>query len=187
MNKESEFPTYPPLFFVRISENFRNFFLRLNRRFTHPNMVLWEMTHGLWLAAGISVAAELGLADLLKEKPRTTDELGELTGMHKESLYRIMRMLASHGIFREQKNKKFSSTPLAKPLQEDQIRYLILLHLNPTHFQMFAELMTSVKTGNTVSGELSGSVLFDHIANDEQKKTLSSVIRIPLPKKFSLV
>lgn len=169
MHKESEFPTYPPLFFVRITANFRNFFLRLNRRFTHPNMVLWEMTHGLWLAAGISVAAELGLADLLKEKPRTIDELAELTGMHKESLYRIMRMLASHGIFREQRGKKFASTPLAKPLQEDQIKYLILAHVNPRHFQMFGEIMTTVQTGRPVSGEVSGNTLFERIGSNEQK------------------
>jgi len=169
MSQKTEFPTYPPLFFVRITENLRNFFLRMNRRFTHPNVVLWEMTHGLWLAAGIRVAAALGLADLLKEKSLTTDELAELTGMHEESLYRIMRMLASQGIFREQRGKKFSSTPLAKPLQEDQIRYLILTHVNPRHFQMFSEIMTSVKTGKAVSGETSGTALFERIGNDEKK------------------
>jgi hypothetical protein len=169
MKNEKEFPAYPPLVFVRITQNFRNFLLRIHRRFTHPNVVLWEMVHNLWLAAGISVAAELGIADLLKEGPLTTGELARMTGTHEGALYRVMRMLASHGIFKETRNNRFASTRLSKSLQDDQIRYLILLHLTPKHFNMFGEIMTSVRTGKNVSVELEGSALFAHIAGDETR------------------
>ncbi len=98
MKREKEFPVYPPLFFVRITEKLRVFFLRLNRRFTHPNVVMWEMVHNFWLAAGIGVVAELGIADLLKNGPRPISELAERTSTHEDSLYRVMRMLAAHGI-----------------------------------------------------------------------------------------
>ena len=118
MKNSEEFPTYPPLFFVRITARFRNFLLRLNRKLTHPNMVVWEMIHNFWLAAGIGVAAELGIADLLRKNPLSIDELAESTGTHPSSLYRVMRMLATQGIFREIGGKRFTSTPLSKPLQE---------------------------------------------------------------------
>ncbi len=169
MNNAKEFPTYPPLFFVRITEKLRQFFLRLNRRFTHPNMVLWDMVHNFWVAAGIGVVAELGIADLVKNGPRAIDDLASQTGTHPESLYRVMRMLATQGIFRELRGKRFASTPLANQLRDDQIRYILMLHLDPRHFQMFSKLMTSVKTGSNVTGEFEGGELFEHIGSDQKR------------------
>ena len=190
MRNDPDLPSYPPLFFVRITQKIRFFFLRMNRRFTHPNVVMWEMAHNMWLAAGISVAAELGIADLLKEGPESIENLAAQTSTHSASLYRTMRMLASHGIFREMKGRKFKSTPLARPLEDDQIRYLILLHLNRNQFRLFGDLMDSVKTGKTVLKEHSGKALFEHFANDPQKnewfnRAMSSASRMQIPVLLS--
>jgi len=164
-----DIPSYPPLFFVRMTEKIRHFLLKMNRRFTHPNVVMWEMAHHMWLAAGISVVAELGIADTLRKGARPVSELADLSKTHEESLYRVMRMLASQGIFKELKDRRFASTPLAVPLRDDQIRYLILLHLNRNQFEVFGQLMHSVRSGETVKGDHSGRALFDHIGNDEKK------------------
>ncbi len=185
-----EIPTYPPLWFVRITQRIRHFFLRMNRRFTHPNVVVWEMVHNMWLAAGISVAAELGIADLVKEGPRNIEDLALRTGTHSDSLYRVMRMLASHGIFEEVGGRQFKINSLAVPLQEDQIRYLILLHLSRNHFEMFGGLMESVRTGNTVSGEHSGRALFDHIGSEEKRnewfnKAMTGISKMQVPTLLS--
>ncbi len=167
---DPDLPTYPPLFFVRMTQKIRAFFLRMNRRFTHPNVVMWEMAHNMWLAAGISVVTELGIADLLKQGPRSIDDLASHTNTHADSLYRVMRMLASQGIFKEKKGRYFDLTPLAVPLQEDQIRYLILIHLNRNQFRMFGELMESVRTGATIFGKKTGTALFDFIGSEDQRK-----------------
>lgn len=183
-------PSYPPLYLVRITNRMRQFFLRLNRRFTHPNVVMWEMIHNMWLAAGISVVAELGIADLLKDGPKDIDDLATKTSTHSDSLYRVMRMLASQGIFRELKGKRFNSTSLARPLEEDQIRYMILVHLNRNQFAMFGELMKSVRTGDTVSGDRSGKALFDHIRDEDKRnewfnKAMSSASKMQVPALLS--
>ena len=170
MRTDPELPSYPPLWFVRISQKIRLFFLRMNRRFTHPNFVMWELAQNMWLAAGISVVAELGIADLVKEGPVSIKDLADQTGTHEESLYRVMRMLASQGIFRELREQRFESNFLAVPLQEDQIRYLMLLHLNRNQFQIFGNLMKSVRTGKPVSEDLSAEALFDRRENNELKK-----------------
>ncbi len=185
-----DLPSYPPLFFVRITQNIRLFFLRMNRRFTHPNVVMWEMAHNMWLAAGISVAAELGIADLVKNGPRSIDDLADQTNTHSDSLYRVLRMLASQGIFKEIKGRRFETTSLAVPLQDDQIRYLVLIHLNRNQFRVFGELMESVRTGKTVLNEHSGRALFDHIGNDEQRnewfnKAMTSASKMQLPALLS--
>ncbi len=169
MNGDKEFPVYPPLFIVRATEKFRNFCLRLNRRFTHPNVVLWEMAHNMWVSAGIGVVAQLGIADLLKGGPMSISTLAEKTETHPESLYRLMRMLSSQGLFREMKDGRFTVTPFSKPLQEDQIRYLISNHLSPGHFQLFGGMMTTIKTGENVHGASSGSQLFDKMEADEAR------------------
>ena len=85
MRNDPDLPSYPPLWFVLLTQKIRHFFLRMNRRFTHPNVVMWEMAHNMWLAAGISVAAELGIADLLKEGPRSIDDLASRTATHPDS------------------------------------------------------------------------------------------------------
>ena len=146
MKGKIQIPHYPPLFFIKMTERLRYFFLRLYRKFTHPNVAVFEMVHHFWLAAAIGVAGELGLADILKEGPKAIGELASITGTNEESLYRLLRMLASNDIFREKHNRLFVLTPLAKALQEDQVKYLVTSHLTKLHFQMFSELMYSVRS-----------------------------------------
>lgn len=151
---------------------------------------MWEMAHNMWLAAGISVAAELGIADLVKEGPRSIDDLADQTKTHPESLYRVMRMLASQGIFKEINGRRFETTSLAVPLQDDQIRYLVLIHLNRNQFRVFGELMESVRSGATISKEHTGKALFDHIGNDERKnewfnKAMTSASKMQVPALLS--
>lgn len=191
MKNNPELPTYPPYFFVKITEKIRRFFLRMNRRFTKPDVAIWEMVLNMWLAAGISVVAELGIADLLKDGPKSIDQLAALTNTHTDSLYRVMRMVSSHGIFREKKGRRFELTSLAEPLQDDRIRYMILVHLRPYHFEMFGSLIKSVRTGKTVSGESSGRALFDYLGNEETRnewfnKAMTNISRMQLPALLSV-
>jgi hypothetical protein len=61
-----------------------------------------------------NVAAELGIADLLKDSPRTIDNLAQATGAHPPSLYRLLRLLASEGVFIEQEQGQFALTPVLR-------------------------------------------------------------------------
>jgi Dimerisation domain len=47
----------------------------------------------------IHVAAALGIADLLAHGPRASDELAESAGAYPDALYRLLRALASVGVF----------------------------------------------------------------------------------------
>jgi sugar-specific transcriptional regulator TrmB len=85
-----------------------------------------ELLFGLqwgWLASrGIHVAAELGIADLLRDGPKTVDHLASATGAHRQSLYRLLRMLASYGVFAEDSAGRFDLTPAAELLQTGVLR-----------------------------------------------------------------
>ena len=62
-------------------------------------VAMLQMIAGFWVSRAIYVAAKLGIADLLKDQPKSSDELARATGTHAPSLYRVLRALASVGVF----------------------------------------------------------------------------------------
>ncbi len=86
----------------------------------HPSAVvsLRELIGGMRVTQLIYVAAKLGIADLLKDGSKSIDELASKVGAHPQALYRVLRALASIGIFAEVGNRQFELTALAEPLQD---------------------------------------------------------------------
>src|ERR687886_2053389 len=76
-----------------------------------PRDTLLQMTNAFQLSQAIYVAATLGIADLLEDGPRSADDLAKTTGTHTPSLLRLLRALASVGIFSEI-DSCFEVTPL---------------------------------------------------------------------------
>jgi SAM-dependent methyltransferase len=87
---------------------------------TQTSQQLLQMMTGGWITQAIYVAAELGIADLLIDGPLTAEELAEKTNSHSGSLYRVLRALASVGIFSEDEIQRFSLTTLAENLLSDR-------------------------------------------------------------------
>jgi hypothetical protein len=78
----------------------------------------------------LALAAKLGLADLLKDGPRGAGELAAATQTHAPSLARVLRLLASAGVFAERPDGRFALTPVGEPLRADalgSVRALVLL------------------------------------------------------------
>ena len=114
-----------------------------------PAQTLLQMTSGYWISQMIYVAAKLGIADVLREGPRTCDELAQATGMHARSLYRVMRALASIGVFSESDGGRFAVTPLAELLRSGEpgsMRALAIM-LGEESYRAWGDLLYSVKTG----------------------------------------
>ena len=68
---------------------------------------LLQMTNAFQVSQAIHVAATLGIADLLEGESKSADELAEATGAHALTLYRLLRALASVGIFAEETDGRF--------------------------------------------------------------------------------
>src|SRR6185503_10985490 len=84
-----------------------------------PAAILLQMMDGIKVTQLIHVAAVLGLADLLRDGARTSDDLAAAVDAHPGALYRVLRALAGLGIFRETDCRRFELTPLAEPLRSD--------------------------------------------------------------------
>jgi SAM-dependent methyltransferase len=65
----------------------------------------------------IAVSSELAIPDLLADGPRTAAALARATGSHDDALYRLMRGLASAGVFAELPRRRFALTPISQLLR----------------------------------------------------------------------
>ncbi|HEY2107747.1 MAG TPA: methyltransferase dimerization domain-containing protein, partial [Candidatus Binataceae bacterium] len=70
-----------------------------------------EAITGFWLSQAIYVAAKLGIADLVEEGPKTSEELARAAGANAFALHRVLRALASVGIFHQDDSGRFGQTP----------------------------------------------------------------------------
>jgi len=81
--------------------------------------VLADLIAGKWTSQAISVAAELGVADILKDGPRSALEIADAVGVSEDGVYRLLRALASVGIFSTVAPRRFALTPLGEYLRRD--------------------------------------------------------------------
>jgi hypothetical protein len=78
-----------------------------------------DLIMGFVPAQAVAVAAELGIADLVAREPMTAEQLAAVTHSHPRTLFRLLRYLASIGIFHADENNRFSLTPMASLLRSD--------------------------------------------------------------------
>lgn len=115
-----------------------------------PPLAMLQMISGFWVSRTIYIAAKLGLADLIAQGPRTAEDLAAQTGTHARSLYRVLRALASLGIFKEEADGRFSQTQLSETLRSEvpgSMRWAAMVELGQEHFPAWGNVMHSVKTG----------------------------------------
>ncbi|MBV8121555.1 MAG: methyltransferase [Alphaproteobacteria bacterium] len=86
---------------------------------TDPSIELMRLINGYQVSQALHVAATLGIADQLKDGPKSYDAVAHACGAHPPSLYRLLRALAAVGVFHESGNKQFSLTPLGFCLTSD--------------------------------------------------------------------
>ena len=98
------------------------------------------------------MAAELGIADLLADGARTSDELARATDSHPGALSRLLRALASLGVFSEVKPKRFGLTPMAEALKADapaSLRSWAIHACGDVQWRTWGQLGYSVETGRS--------------------------------------
>ncbi len=130
-----------------------------------PQIMMLQMINAYRLSQNISVAAQLGIADLLADQPKGVVEMAEKTATHPQSLYRLLRTLASFGIFAELEEQQFRLTPRAALLQSDvpgSLRGYAMVIGTKWHWQMWKDILYSVKTGDSAFEHLQGMGFEDY-------------------------
>ena len=120
---------------------------------------------GYWVSQMISVAANLGLADLIDDAPKTADELAVLTHAHAPSLHRLLRALVGGGLLTQLADGRFGLTPVGEQLRTTDARSQRSLAtlLGEEHYRAWGQLYDTVMTGNTAFDSVFGCSLFEYL------------------------
>ncbi|HVF02191.1 MAG TPA: methyltransferase [Rubrobacteraceae bacterium] len=140
-----------------------------------PRDALLRMNNAFQASQAIHVAATLGIADLLEDGPRSADELAEATGTHGPTLYRLLRALASVGVFAEQTDGRFGSTPFAEYLRTDapgSLRGWAMYIGQPSFWTSWGHLLDSVRTGEPAFPEVNGTNAWEYLAAHPEESAI---------------
>lgn len=136
---------------------------------------LRRLIHGGRVAQAVHVAATLGIADLLAEGPRTSDELARATETHEDSLYRLLRALAREGVLSEGPGRTFSLTELGEGLRSDvpgSMRSMAEFFGRPYHWNAWSQLLHSVRTGENAFAALNGRSVWKYRAEHPEESEI---------------
>ena len=140
-----------------------------------PSVMLKRLTDGYQVSQAIYVAATLGIADLLKDGPRDSDDLATATNTHPRTLYRLLRALASVGVFHEKSDRRFALTPLGDCLRSDApepVGGWAAYIGRPYYWQAWAYLVESVRTGENAFRHLHGIGNWEYRARHPEEGAL---------------
>ena len=84
-----------------------------------PQASMFQIISGFWISRAVYIIAKLGIPDLLKDGPKSANELAADTATHAPSLYRVLRALVSVGVLSGNEEGQFSLTPLSETLVTD--------------------------------------------------------------------
>lgn len=136
-----------------------------------PQAQLGEMITGYWISQAIYAAAKFGIADLLKNGPKSLDELANATNTKSDLLYRLLRALASVGVFAEEGDKQFRLTPVAEPLQSNVpgSQRALALMMGENQYRAWGNLADTIQTGDNAYEKIFGKPIFEHLAEEPDK------------------
>jgi O-methyltransferase domain len=142
-----------------------------------PVAKMLDLISGMMSARAVQVAADLGIADYLTARPKRADELAALTGSDPVALHRLLRYLASIGVFVELDGGAFGHTPLSRLLRSgpnapDSLRDLARMWGDRWMCNAWGDLGHSMRTGRPAVDEQVGENLFEYFAHQDPEAGL---------------
>ena len=83
-----------------------------------PEAVLWDFLRGAMMTKALGIVADLRIAEALAGGPRPVEALAREAGVDADALHRLLRALASDGVFAEEEPGVFAHTDESKLLLE---------------------------------------------------------------------
>jgi hypothetical protein len=182
-------PRQPPAFAIRAVQWLHSKLTGLANKLLPPEVRVMMMAGGAMQSQALHAAAKLRLPDLVAEGVDSIDDLARATGTHRDSLYRLMRALASVGVFEEDGHGRFKSTPLAEKIcsdRPDSVRLLALLIGHSSWRDPWGNILHSIETGESAFEHVFGKKYFEYLDDhpdtaDVFNQWMSQVSRMSAP------
>jgi hypothetical protein len=138
-----------------------------------PHEQILSIISGYWQANALGLAAKLGLADLLGERPAQVEELASKTGANTEALFRLLRALESIGIFTQTDRRAFANTPASELLRRNHsdsqaAGVLHQLCRGNGCYEAWNEFEHTIMTGESSINKIYGCGFFEFLAKEPQ-------------------
>lgn len=140
-----------------------------------PPQMMFQMLTGAWVTKSISVIAELAIADTLAGGPKSVGAIAAETGTHEDSLYRVMRLLASTGVFVEMPGKVFSLTPLSSLLVSTNpqgMRNTVRMMTQGEHWNAWSKLIDVVRSGGIATDIAEGCDIWEYFRKNPERAAI---------------
>ena len=136
---------------------------------------LRQLIMGFRVTQLIYVAAKLELSEFLASGPLTAQELASMVGVDADALYRLLRALASLGIFVETTDAHFEVTPAARLLQRNtpgSLRSTAMLYGDEMLWRAYGRMSYAIETGRSAFEHIYGQPLYDYLGEHPSSATL---------------
>ncbi|HEX2131379.1 MAG TPA: methyltransferase [Actinophytocola sp.] len=120
---------------------------------------------GSWVAQCCYAVAKLGVPDLLADGPRTVSDLAERSGADPDALARLLRGMASIGLFRRTAPMTYALTSVTECLRSDvpgSLRDMAVLDGEEV-FRSFADIAHTMRTGRPAFDLIYGEPFYDYL------------------------
>src|SRR3954468_13686 len=135
---------------------------------------LMQVTNAFLVSRCLYVAAELGVADHISDAPQTSEALAKATGSNAGALHRVLRVLASHGIF-EARDGSWAHTEISRLLRSDHpasMRDYIRMLGMPVFWRAWEHIEHSVRTGETGFKKIHPGGAFPYLAEHPHESSI---------------
>jgi len=135
---------------------------------------LMELLWGYMTTQLLGTLAELGVADVLASGPLAVDEIAARVGADPDALFRMLRLVASLGVFVESEGRVFGNTSLSELLREDakpSLRHLAILFGRDV-YQAWGAARETAKTGESAAKAVFGTSWFEYLRAHPESQAL---------------
>ena len=163
-------PKLPPARIARVVDSVRRRLRRVDQKLVPAPIAVLDMMTAAFFTRAIYTAAKFGIADVLSDG-LSAEAIAKQVGANPDAVGRMLRTLASRGIFAQQADGRFTLTPLADALRSDaptSVRGLVLFWGDQRHWEHWGHLPHSVQTGQPAVDALRGKPMFEFLDDDPE-------------------
>src|SRR5215470_5329601 len=133
--------------------------------------VLFQMVIGKWISQALGTIVELGVPDRLAKGARRCSDIAREAGVSEDGLCRLLRALASVGLFAESGDRRFRLTGMGQLLRSDHpesIAGYARFTAHDSTWRPWGQLGYSVKTGMPAFDHVFNVPIFDHFSRNPE-------------------
>jgi SAM-dependent methyltransferase len=145
-----------------------------------PSEQMLQMITSYWLSQMLGAVARLGIPDQIAREPKTGEQVAKAVGVSADAAHRLLRALASIGVFRLLEDGRFGLTPLGETLQANvpgSVRDFAIAETDAAHWQPWGRFLDSIKSGRPILKGTLGMELWEWYGqHPEDARSFSSAM-----------